>query len=344
MNPSSPDRWKLYGDMLFCRLVEGVLQAWWDIGLISSEMHMGLGEEGIIAGIAAHLGPLDALALDHRGTAAMLLRGVDPVALMRECLGRRDGLCGGAGGHLHLMSKPHLSVASGIVGSSGPAAAGLALAAQHLRPGSVAVAFFGEGATNQGMLLESFNLAAAWQLPILFVCKDNGWAISTQPQDTTRGSPVERAHAFGLESVSGNGLDVEEVYLLASQAFDHVRAGYGPYFLHLRCSHLEGHFLGDPFLRLLRRPGREIGWIAGPIIDGLRRRPGSPFRKRWAGMKQILSSVIDSFRQNRRLPDPLRITRKKLKNDPERLALLEEKIEHRVGYLVKQALIETKEG
>jgi pyruvate dehydrogenase E1 component alpha subunit len=329
--------------MLYCRLVESVIQAWWDLGLISAEMHLGTGEEAIIAGVLAHLGPEDALALDHRGTAAMLLRGVDPVGLLREILGRPDGLCGGSGGHMHLMSKAHLSLASGIVGSSGPAAVGLALAGRYLRPGSLALSFFGEGATNQGMLLESFNLAAAWQLPVIFVCKDNGWAITTQSDDTTPGSLVERARAFGIEAVSGNGLDVEEVFSLASHAFEHVRAGNGPYFLHLRCSHLEGHFLGDPLLRLQRQPLREAGWVARPLLEGLFKPRGSSIRLRLEGLKQLATSVISSIRHNRRLQDPLRIARLKLSDDREILAKLEEEIEGKVGYLVKQVLLERKE-
>lgn len=343
MPPQAVTLWKLYGDMLYCRLVEGVLQGWWEMGLISSEMHMGAGEEAIIAGIAAHLTPDDALALDHRGTAAMLLKGVDPVAIMRECLGRQDGLCGGAGGHMHLMSKSHFAAASGIVGSSGPAAVGFALAGRRLRPGSVAVAFFGEGAINQGMLLESFNLAASWNVPAIFVCKDNGWAISTQPKQVTRGTPADRARSFGMEAVSGNGLDVEEVYRLADTAFTHVRAGKGPFFLHLTCAHLEGHFLGDPFLRLQRRPAREMGWVVRPILEGLFRRPGASARIRWTGLKKLVASMRDAIGNNRQLPDPLRITRQKLRHEPDKLADLEQEIEHRVQYLVKRSIMEAKE-
>src|SRR4030042_416765 len=134
-------------------------------------MHSGTGEEAIIAGVVTQLREGDAMALDHRGTAALLMRGVDPVLILRELLGRPDGLCGGMGGHMHLFSPAHLAASSGIVGAAGPAAVGFALANLHLRPGKVAVAFFGEGATNQGMLLESWNLAAAWKLPVLFVCK-----------------------------------------------------------------------------------------------------------------------------------------------------------------------------
>ena len=162
----------LYRKMLTCRRFEEAIAVLWHEGRISGEMHLGIGEEGINAGVLDHLGDDDAVALDHRGTAGMVLRGVDLAAIVKECLGAADGLCGGMGGHMHLFSKGHLAASSGIVGAAGPTACGFALAAQHLRPGTVAAAFFGEAAMNQGMLMEAMNLAAAWELPVLFVCRD----------------------------------------------------------------------------------------------------------------------------------------------------------------------------
>lgn len=170
----SHDLWSLYALMLKARLFEEATAKLWHEGMISGEMHLGTGEEAIIAGIVSHLKEGDAMALDHRGTAALLMRGVEPVLLLREFLGCKDGLCGGMGGHMHLFSKEHLAASSGIVGAEGPAAVGFALAAQYLRPGAIAVAFFGDGAMNQGMLMESMNLASVWKLPVLFVCKDDG--------------------------------------------------------------------------------------------------------------------------------------------------------------------------
>jgi pyruvate dehydrogenase E1 component alpha subunit len=155
------DFWSLYAKMLESRLFEEAVIRLWQDGLISGEMHLGTGEEAIIAGVVSNLQESDTMALDHRGTAAMLMRGEDPVSLLRELLGRPDGLCGGMGGHMHLFSKKALAASSGIVGAAGPTAAGFALSAQYLRPGSIAVAFFGEGAVNEGMLMESMNLAVA---------------------------------------------------------------------------------------------------------------------------------------------------------------------------------------
>ena len=189
----------LYRKMLTCRRFEEAIAVLWHEGRISGEMHLGIGEEGINAGVLDHLGDDDAVALDHRGTAGMVLRGVDLAAIAKECIGAADGLCGGMGGHMHLFSKGHLAASSGIVGAAGPTACGFALAAQHLRPGTVAAAFFGEAAMNQGMLMEAMNLAAAWELPVLFVCRDNGIAITTASASVTGGD---------LEVHLENGLDV----------------------------------------------------------------------------------------------------------------------------------------
>ena len=149
-----PDLWFCYSLMLKSRLFEQAVTRLWNEGLISGEMHLGTGEEAIVAGIVAQLAEGDAMCLDHRGTPPLIMRGVDPLLILRELLSRPDGLCGGKGGHMHLFSKNHLIASSGIVGSTGPAVAGFALPAQYLHPGTIAVAFFGDGAMNQGMLME----------------------------------------------------------------------------------------------------------------------------------------------------------------------------------------------
>jgi acetoin:2,6-dichlorophenolindophenol oxidoreductase subunit alpha len=112
-------------------------------------------------------------------------------------LGLADGLCEGRGGHMHLFSKDHLAASSGIVGGAGPTAAGFGLATEYLRPGSIAFSFFGEGAINQGMLMESINLAAVWKLPILFVCKDDDWSITTTSNLLTGGNLRGRVNGYG---------------------------------------------------------------------------------------------------------------------------------------------------
>jgi TPP-dependent pyruvate/acetoin dehydrogenase alpha subunit len=282
------------------------------------------------------------MALDHRGTSAMLMRGIDPGLLLREVLGHPDGLCGGKGGHMHLFSKDHLSASSGIVGAAGPAAVGFALAAQYLRPGAVAVAFFGDGSMNQGMLMESLNLAAVWDLPVLFVCKDDGWAITTQPGDSTGGNMGERVRGLGVHYLEVDGLDVDQVWQVANQAIERLRMGEGPAFLHARCVHFEGHFLGLPLLRMIRNPLRELPGIVAPLIRSFLHPGGGRLRERIAGLRVVVSAIVATIRDPRRhaANDPLARARALLISDPERLQALENNIEKEITAVLESALQE----
>ena len=337
-----PDLWFLYTLMLKGRLFEEATAQLWHKGLISGELHLGTGEEAIITGVVSQLKDNDAMALDHRCTAAMLLRGVDPILLLREMLGRSDGLCAGMGGHMHLFSKEHLAASSGIVGASGPAAAGFALAAQYLRPGSVVVAFFGEGSMNQGMMMESMNLAASWNLPVLFVCKDDGWSITTESNDMTGGTVIERAHALGLKTYDVDGRNVLDVWHAAKQALDSIRNGQGPIFLRGICIHLEGHFLGYQMLRVIRNPFHEMPPIAGPLISSFFRPGGAKSGERLAGMKIVLGGILDTWRDPRQdsSNDPIVRASGRLSSEPGRLDALETAIKEEIDALVAIALQE----
>jgi TPP-dependent pyruvate/acetoin dehydrogenase alpha subunit len=337
-----PDIWSLYALMLKSRLFEKAVAHLWYDGKVSGEMHLGTGEEAIIAGVVAHLQDADAMALDHRGSAALLMRGVDPVLLLREMLGYPEGLCSGMGGHMHLFSKEHLAASSGVVGASGPAAAGFALAAQVLRPRAVAVAFFGEGSMNQGMLMESLNLAAVWKLPVLFVCKDDGWAITTKPGQSTGGDLDMRAQGLGVPVVAADGRDVVTVWVAAGKAIERARSGAGPTFLHAHCVHLEGHFLGLQLIRLLRDPLKEIPPITGPLIKAALQPGGAPLRERLTGLRIILGVMISTLRDPRRVSanDPIQRTRVILQSEPERLRELEDRIEAELGSVFISALEE----
>jgi pyruvate dehydrogenase E1 component alpha subunit len=325
-----------------CRLFEEAITQLWKDGLISGEMHLGTGEEAIIVGVVSQLCPGDAMALDHRGTAPLLVRGVDPASILRELLGRPDGLCGGSGGHMHLFSKDHLAASSGIVGAEGPTAAGFALAAQYLRPGTIAVAFFGDGAMNQGMLMEAMNLASVWNLPVLFVCKDDQWAITTNSATVTGGSLNERVQGLGVPYVKADGRDVEKVWGAAHQAIERARSGGGPTFLHARCVHLEGHFLGFLLLRVTRNLVREMPGIAAPLVRSFLRPGGAPLRERLAGLRAIISPILATLRDARREPvnDPVVRTREALKSDLARLIELENTTEREITDAVTSALQE----
>jgi acetoin:2,6-dichlorophenolindophenol oxidoreductase subunit alpha len=334
------DLWPLYQSMLRSRLFEEAIAGLWHDGLISGEMHLGTGEEAIIAGVVAHLHDGDAIALGHRGTAALLMRGLAPYSLLREILGCEDGLCGGRGGHMHLFSEHPRASSSGIVGASGPTAAGFALAAQLQHSDSIAVAFFGEGAMNQGMLMESMNLASVWHLPVLFVCKDDGWAIATETETTTGGDLAERARGLGMESVVVDGRDVIAVWEETRVAAERARNGEGPTFLRARCVHLEGHFLGFQLLRAIRKPGREMPEIVLPLTRSLLRRGSATLGERVAALGEVVGSVVRTLRDPRQdsANDPVRRAREILAADPDRLKQLEEATQTEVNAEIRGAL------
>lgn len=335
------DPWMLYRWMLTSRHFEQEVARLWRAGLVSGEMHLGTGEEGISAGVVTHLDEGDAMALDHRGTPPLLMRGANPVSLLREILGREDGLCRGRGGHMHLFIPELLSASSGIVGASGPIAAGFALASQQLRPGRVAVAFFGEAAMNEGALLESFNLSVAWRLPVLFVCKDNGWSITTHSPTMTGGDLLERARAFGMPAADVDGTDVLAVHALTEAILPHLRQGNGPAFLLARCVHLDGHFLGDALLEAARRPLHVLAPMVIPLGRSALSRHGASFRDRSHAVTDLLTRAGRASSAARSLPDPLDRTRQALIAEGDRLRTMEAAVAAEVRAWVDVALEET---
>jgi pyruvate dehydrogenase E1 component alpha subunit len=339
----APDLWKLFELMLRSRLFEEAITQLWHEGLISGEMHLGTGEEAIVTCVVSHLIKGDSMALDHRGTSALLLRGIDPVSIIRELLGRADGLCGGMGGHMHLFSKDDLIASSGIVGAAGPTAAGFALSARYLRPGTISVAFFGDGSMNQGMLLESMNLASVWKLPVLFVCKDDGWAITTKSEELTGGILSDRAKGLGIPYTEADGKDVKNVWEEAGKAIKSIREGGGPIFLHSRCVHLEGHFLGLQLLRVIRNPLKEIPKIAGPLTRSFFRISTASIGERVSGLSVLTSAILRTIRDPRKDSenDPVVFTRKMLEFDRRRLGELENSIAKEISGIVQSAIGDT---
>jgi len=335
----APDKWQLYQHMYYSRLFEEAVRQLWHDGKIYGEMHLGIGEEAIMAGIVSQLEEGDAMSLDHRGTSPLLIRGCDPVKLMREFLGFSDGLCSGMGGHMHLFSKEFMTVSSGIVGASGPAAVGFALSLLQNKSNAVVVCFFGEGAINQGMLMESFNLAVIWKLPILFICKDDDMAITTKSAKVTGGNLSSRAASFGMPANEIKEIDVEVTWKQAKEALDYLRKGKGPYFIHAHCVHFEGHFLGDPILRQFRHPLKEFSNRALPLVRSLTRKKGVTFKERIKGIEDVSSVFSSTFKEKfSHKRDPLIIMRKKLLDDQKKLMKIEQNIKNDIRKIVEKSL------
>jgi pyruvate dehydrogenase E1 component alpha subunit len=326
----------LFRQMARARAFEDAIAALWREGRISGEMHLGTGEEAVAVGAVAGLRPGDAVALDHRPTPVLTALGIDLALMLAEMLGLEGGLNRGRAGHMHLMSRARLAASSGIVGSSAPLGAGFALAGRSLRPGAVAVAFFGDGAMNQGMLLETLNLASAWKLPLLLVCKDNGWAITTRSDTVTGGDLIRRAEAFGLRSHDVDGADVTAIASVAGEAIARARRGEGPSFLRARVPRLDGHFLGDALIRASRSPAGDGRKLLGDVTSAALSRTGGGIGARARSVVRLIDLMWQARREDRDTHrDPLERARHSLGKDA--AAHLEDEALAEVGRAIQSA-------
>jgi hypothetical protein len=183
------------------------------------------------------------------------------------------------------------------------------------------------------------NLAAVWKLPVIFVCKDNAWAITTPAGTAVAGRLSDRARAFGLEAFEADGADPAAVWRAAAAALTRAREGKGPSFLRARCVHLEGHFLGDGLLDMVRRPLYSFRKRVPPLLKGLVRRGGAPLGRRLAAVGETLRLVASARGQSDRERDPLVRTRRTLAGeDPDRLAALEAGFDAAIERTVAEAL------
>jgi pyruvate dehydrogenase E1 component alpha subunit len=215
-------------------------------GGIPGFVHLYAGEEASAVGICSHLGDRDVIASTHRGHGHCIAKGVDVKGMMKEIYGRRDGVCGGKGGSMHIadIGKGMLG-ANGIVGGGPPLICGAAMTAKYKKTGGVAVAFVGDGGSNQGTTLESYNLANVWNLPVIFVVEDNGYAEATSSKWSVSGSQLERAKGFGMPGVEVDGHDFFAVFDAAGEVIERARDGGGPSLMHVRLNRFFGHFEGD---------------------------------------------------------------------------------------------------
>ena len=215
-------------------------------GSIPGFVHLYSGEEASAAGICQHLSDKDKIASTHRGHGHCIAKGCDVRQMMLEIYGRGEGLCGGKGGSMHIadLSKGMLG-ANGIVGGGPPLICGAAMTAKYKKTGGVAIAFVGDGGSNQGTTLESYNLAKVWNLPVIFVVEDNGYAEATSSSWSVGGSQMERATGFGMPAVQVDGHDFFAVHEAAGEAIERARAGGGPSLMHVILNRFFGHFEGD---------------------------------------------------------------------------------------------------
>ncbi|WP_259755007.1 thiamine pyrophosphate-dependent dehydrogenase E1 component subunit alpha [Pseudomonas sp. GCEP-101] len=236
-----------YRVMRTIRAFEERLHVEFATGEIPGFVHLYAGEEASAAGVMAHLDDEDCIASNHRGHGHCIAKGVDVYGMMAEIYGKKTGVCQGKGGSMHIadLSKGMLG-ANGIVGAGAPLAAGAALAAKLKGNRAVAVAFFGDGGSNEGAVFEAMNLASVWNLPCIFVAENNGYAEATASNWSVACDHIaDRAAGFGMPGVTVDGFDFFAVHEAAGAAIERARAGEGPSLIEVKLTRYYGHFEGD---------------------------------------------------------------------------------------------------
>jgi TPP-dependent pyruvate/acetoin dehydrogenase alpha subunit len=251
------DALELYRRMILIRRFENAIQSLFQRGEVHGTTHLYSGQEAVAVGVCSVLGPQDRVAGTYRGHGHALALGVEPQALLDELLGRATGVCGGRAGSMNVIDLEHRLIGCfGIIGGSIAAATGAALALQ--RDGGVAVAFFGDGATNQGYFHECLNFATVLALPVVYVCENNLYGEFTPWETVTAGEIGDRPRALGMPCERVDGNDVWTVADAARAAVDRARGGDGPSFIEAMTYRFVGHSRSDP--GRYRKPGELDRW------------------------------------------------------------------------------------
>ena len=297
----------LYRGMTQIRAFEERIRSLAAAGLVPGLTHLYSGQEAVAVGVSAALSSDDTIASHHRGHGHCLARGSDPKRLMAEILMREPGYGLGRGGSMHILdAATHNLGTNGIVGGGVPLATGAALTARTLETGSVAVAFFGDGAMNQGIVLECMNMAALWKLPVIYVCENNHYGEFTRTDDVSAGTLAGRAAAFAIPVQEIDGMDVLAVHVAARDAISDARRGRGPTFLLCDTWRFSGHHAGDK--QSYKDAAEAKAWAAKDPIEAFGRRlvadgfaDAAALKDIRAGIEANIARIADEVRA---MPEP----------------------------------------
>jgi pyruvate dehydrogenase E1 component alpha subunit len=279
----------LYRTMLRIRLFEEQVLDLYERTLIPGIAHVSIGQEAVAAGVCSCLEQGDYITSTHRGHGHCLAKGARAAHMFAELFGRVDGYCRGKGGSMHIADPDTGNLgANAIVGGSFAIAAGAAMSAQLQKTGSVAICFFGDGALNEGLLLESMNMAAIWRLPLIYVCENNQYGEYTPMEVVTAGIPQQRGEAFGIPSATIDGMDVLRVREVTGNAVGRARAGDGPTFILCQTYRYLGHGMSDRD-RPYRSRDEEQAWRERDPITRLARY--------LADIRQVTRSELDAIHE-----------------------------------------------
>lgn len=237
----------VYRTMRMIRRFEERVMDEMSTGDIPGNTHLYAGQEASAVGVCLHLNEDDYISSTHRGHGHSIAKGVEIDGMMAELFGKASGTCGGKGGSQHIADiRKGMLGANGIVAAGAPITCGAALSAKLRGTGQVAIAFAGDGAMNEGVMSESFNLAKIWNLPIVFAIENNGFGEATANEHVSAGSFTRRAESFDIPAIEVDGTDVFAVYTAAGEAVERARNGGGPTMLHIHVPRYYGHYSGDP--------------------------------------------------------------------------------------------------
>ncbi len=241
------DLMRAWREMLLIRRFEEKTAQLYGMGLIGGFCHLYIGQEAVVTGFQMAQRDVDTVVTSYRDHGQMLALGMDPCGVMAELTGRSGGYSKGKGGSMHMFSREkNFFGGHGIVGAQVPIGTGLAFAHKYKNDGGVCVTYMGDGALNQGQVYESFNMAALWKLPVVFVVENNQYAMGTSTARHTVGELFRRAEPFGIQGKKVDGMDVVAVYEAAQEALAYARSGKGPVLLELDTYRYRGHGMSDP--------------------------------------------------------------------------------------------------
>jgi pyruvate dehydrogenase E1 component alpha subunit len=266
-NVSAEELKTYYREMLLIRRFEEKAGQLYGMGLIGGFCHLYIGQEAVVVGLEAAAQEGDKRITSYRDHGHMLACGMEPGGVMAELTGRIGGLSKGKGGSMHMFSKEkHFYGGHGIVGAQVPLGAGLAFADKYKENGGVTFTYFGDGAANQGQVYETFNMAALWHLPVVFVIENNQYAMGTSQERSTSTKDIyHRGEAFGIPGEIVNGMDVLAVKEAGQKAVAHCRAGKGPYILEIKTYRYRGHSMSDPAKYRTREEVQKVREHSDPI-------------------------------------------------------------------------------
>jgi pyruvate dehydrogenase E1 component alpha subunit len=301
-----------YHDMLLIRRFEEKAGQLYGMGFIGGFCHLYIGQEAVVVGMQMALKPGDQVITSYRDHGHMLATGMDPKGVMAELTGRRGGYSKGKGGSMHMFSREKQFFGGhGIVGAQVPLGAGLAFANKYRGNDNVALTYFGEGAANQGQVYETFNMAALWKLPVIFIIENNRYAMGTVVTRSAAKSEelFNRGSVYGIPGEQVDGMDVRAVKAAADKAVAHCRSGAGPYILEMMTYRYRGHSMSDPAKYRAKEEVQKMREESDPIEQVKKRLIDSgvasedELKKMDADIRAIVTEAAE-FAQSDPEPDP----------------------------------------